>query len=55
MMNIQMHLHSKKEWKGFFRKVGFITDTKQIKDLKSNEKWKRELGTLFIIGTKPTK
>ena len=55
MMKIQMHLHSKKEWKEFFKNAGFITQTKQIKDLKGNEKWKREFGTLFIIGTKPTK
>jgi ubiquinone/menaquinone biosynthesis C-methylase UbiE len=55
MMKIQMHLHSKKEWKGFFKNAGFITQTKQIKDLKGNEKWKKEFGTLFIIGTKPAK
>ena len=55
MMKIQMHLHSKKEWKEFLKKSGFITQTKQIKDLKGNEKWKKEMGTLFIIGTKPTK
>jgi len=55
IMKIQMHLHSKKEWKEFFKSAGFITHTKQIKDLKGNEKWKKELGTLFIIGTKPTK
>ena len=55
MMKIQMHLHSKKEWKEFFKNAGFITQTKQIKDLKGNEKWKKEFGTLFIIGTKPTK
>ena len=55
IMKIQMHLHSKKEWKVFFKNAGFITQTKQIKDLKGNEKWKKEFGTLFIIGTKPTK
>ncbi len=55
IMKIQMHLHSKKEWKEFFKNAGFITQTKQIKDLKGNEKWKKEFGTLFIIGTKPTK
>ena len=55
IMKIQMHLHSKKEWKLFFKNAGFITQTKQIKDLKGNEKWKKEFGTLFIIGTKPTK
>jgi len=55
IMKIQMHLHSKKEWKEFFKKIGFIVKTKQVKDLKSRKKWKREFGTLFIIGTKPQK
>ena len=55
MMKVQMHLHSKKEWKEFFNNAGFSVQTKQIKDLKGNEKWKREMGTLFIIGTKPIK
>jgi len=54
-MKIQMHLHSKKEWREFFKKVGFDVKTKNIKDLKNNKKWKREHGTLFIIGTKPEK
>ena len=31
IMKIQMHLHSKKEWKGFFQKAGFDVKTKQIK------------------------
>ena len=53
IMKIQMHLHSKKEWKEFFQNAGFEVKTKQIKDLKNKKKWKRELGTLFIIGTKP--
>ena len=53
IMKIQMHLHSKKEWKEFFKEVEFEVKTKQIKDLKSRKKWKREFGTLFIIGTKP--
>ena len=55
MMNMQMHLHSKNEWKQFFNDTGFETKTKQIKDLKSKKKWKREFGTLFIIGKKPKK
>ncbi len=55
IMKIQMHLHSKKEWKEFFRNVGFDVKTKNIKDLKNKKKWKREHGTLFIIGTKPEK
>ena len=53
IMKIQMHLHSKKEWKTFFHNTGFEVKTKQVKDLKSRKKWKREFGTLFIVGTKP--
>jgi len=55
IMKIQMHLHSKKEWKESFQNAGFKVKTKQIKDLKNRKKWKREFGTLFIIGTKPEK
>ncbi len=53
IMKIQMHLHSKKEWREFFKNTGFNVKTKQIKDLKNKKKWKREHGTLFITGTKP--
>jgi len=52
MMKIQMHLHSKRQWRQFFVDAGFETKTKHIKDLKSKKKWKREFGTLFIIGKK---
>jgi ubiquinone/menaquinone biosynthesis C-methylase UbiE len=55
IMKIQMHLHSKKEWKKFFQNTGFTVKTKHIKDLKNTKKWKREFGTLFITGTKPEK
>ena len=55
IMKIQMHLHSKKEWKEFFHKAGFDVKAKQIKDPKNAKKWKREFGTLFITGTKPEK
>ena len=55
IMKIQMHHHSKKEWKNYFQKAGFNVKTKQIKDLNSSKKWQREFGTLFIIGTKPEK
>ncbi len=53
IMKIQMHSHSKKEWVKLFKAAGFKVKTKQIKDLKNKKKWKREHGTLFIIGTKP--
>jgi len=55
IMKIQMHLHSKKEWRNFFKNAGFTVKTKHIKDLKNKKKWKREYGTLFITGTKPEK
>ena len=55
MMKLQMHLHSRQEWKKFFDNVGFETKTKQIKNPRGNQKWKREIGTLFIIGKKPKK
>jgi ubiquinone/menaquinone biosynthesis C-methylase UbiE len=55
IMKIQMHLHSKKEWREFFKNTGFDGKTKHVKDLKNKKKWKREYGTLFIIGTKPPK
>jgi len=55
IMKIQMHLHSKKEWRNFFKNAGFTVKTKHIKDLKNKKKWKREHGTLFITGTKPEK
>jgi len=55
IMKIQMHLHSKKEWKQFFKNAGFEVKTKNIKDSKNKKKWKREFGTLFITGRKPKK
>jgi ubiquinone/menaquinone biosynthesis C-methylase UbiE len=55
IMKIQMHLHSKKEWKELFHNAGFDVKTRQIRDLKNAKKWKRELGTLFITGTKSEK
>lgn len=55
MMKLKMHLLSKKEWKKLFQDLGFEVKTKHVKDLKNKKKWKREFGTLFIIGTKPVK
>lgn len=52
MVKLKMHLLSKKEWRDLFSNAGFKTRTKQIKDKKSKKKWKREHGTLFIIGKK---
>ena len=55
MMKLKMHLLSKKEWKKLFQDVGFEVKTKHVKDLKNKKKWKREFGTLFVIGIKPVK
>jgi len=52
MVKLKMHLLSKKEWRDLFSNAGFKTRTKQIKDKTSKKKWKREHGTLFIIGKK---
>ena len=52
MMDVPMHLLSKVQWKKIFQNTGFQTKTKQIKDPKNRKKWKREFGTLFIIGKK---
>ncbi len=51
-MKLQMHLHSKYEWMELFKKHGFKTKTRQIRDPHSRKKWRREFGTLFIMGTK---
>ena len=52
MMDVPMHLLSKSEWKKIFEEAGFEAKTKQIKNKKSQKKWKRDVGTLFIIGKK---
>ena len=52
-MNIPMDLRSEKEWKMMFKNTGFSTRSKHITDLKNKSKWKREYGTLFVIGRKP--
>ena len=52
VMKIPMDLRSKAEWKKMFREIGFKTTTKQVKDPNHKAKWKREFGTLFMIGVK---
>jgi len=51
-MNVPMDLRSEKEWKKMFRDVGFTTRSKHVTDPKNQSKWKREFGTLFVIGRK---
>ena len=52
LMKIPMQLKSIDEWKILFTEQGFKTRIRKIKDPFSNKKWKRELGTLFIIAKK---
>jgi 2-polyprenyl-3-methyl-5-hydroxy-6-metoxy-1,4-benzoquinol methylase len=52
-MNIPMDLRSEKEWKMMFKNTGLSTRSKHVTDLKNKSKWKREYGTLFVIGRKP--
>ena len=51
-MKVPMDLRSKTEWKKMLSDAGFKTTTRQIKDTKHSAKWKREFGTLFVIGQK---
>ena len=51
-MGVTMHLLSKDEWISIFNDAGFETRTEQIRDPQSHKKWKRDLGTLFVIGRK---
>ena len=53
IMKIKMHLYSRREWRKLFKDAGFEVKTLQIRDHQGNKKWKREVGTLFIIGYKP--
>ena len=52
LMKVPMDLRSKTEWKKMFNEAGFKTTTRQVKDTKHRAKWKREFGTLFVIGQK---
>jgi len=52
MLDISLDLRSKKQWKKMFEEIGFKTKTKQVRDYSNRKKWKREFGTLFIIGKK---
>ncbi len=52
VMKIPMDLRSKAEWRKMFKEAGFKTIVKQVKDPNHRAKWKREFGTLFMIGKK---
>ena len=52
-MKVRMHLHSKDEWVALFEDAGFATSARQVTNPADAKKWKRDMGTLFITGTKP--
>jgi len=51
-MKIPLDFRSVKEWKKLFMNTGFNVKTKKVRDPTNRKKWKREFGTLFIIGKK---
>jgi len=51
-MNLEMHLLSRREWRALFESAGFGAKTTLVRDRTDRKKWKRELGTLFVTGTK---
>ena len=51
-MPITMHLHSESEWAEMFVKSGFDVSYYRVRQPDSPIKWKREHGTLFIVGIK---
>ena len=51
-MAVPMDLRSEKDWKNMFKEIGFKTTTKHVLDPNNKSKWKREYGTLFVIGKK---
>lgn len=52
MLKLDLHLLSEMEWKQKLQEMGFKARLRHVKDKKSRKKWKREMGTLFIIGKK---
>lgn len=52
-MGMTMHLLSRAEWRSAFKRAGFATTTRTVKNPAGSAKWKREVGTLFITGIKP--
>lgn len=53
MLGITMHLYSEAEWIAMFRDAGLVARSRHVADPGDRRKWRRELGTLFITGTKP--
>jgi len=52
-MNLRMHLLPKGAWVGLFERAGFEAEAALITDGADPKEWKRDLGTLFVTGTRP--
>ena len=52
-LDITMHMHTESEWIDMFRNAGFQTSFVHVRDPNSPVRWKREQGTLFVIGVRP--
>ena len=51
-MPITLHMYSESEWVDMFAKSGFSVSYCRVKQPDSPIRWKKEQGTLFIIGVK---
>lgn len=49
---LPMHLLSRRRWKKTFEEAGFEARTVSVRDPSSPEAWKRDMGTLFVVGYK---
>ena len=52
MLGVRMHLLSRAQWRRLFEDAGFSVRTTLVKDGTDRKRWKREMGTLFVVGTK---
>ena len=49
---LPMHLLSRRQWKRTLGGAGFEVRTRSARDASSDLAWKREMGTLFVVGSK---
>lgn len=52
-MDITLHMYSEAEWVAMFEAAGFRTSATHVTNPASDIRWKRDLGTLFVTGTRP--
>ncbi|CAI9831227.1 MAG: class I SAM-dependent methyltransferase [Nitrosopumilus sp.] len=55
MLGIRMHLLPEEGWLSMFEEAGFRASSRHVTDPDDRRKWRRELGTLFITGTRPAR